>query len=181
MFKPTGIIFLAAVLLAGCATAPTTLEEAYPPPTATNEISSLNWSVPDIGPKPVAPAPKTNAPVIIIRTNLPVPIVPVPKPAPAPVVTWTSLNDWATAHKTGAPHFLSKSPVTTYAIGSSNGVMVLGIGSLGATWNGIEINLGFAPQFIDGEIFLHGLDLQKNLEPLLCAPPLAFPQRTASS
>jgi N-acetylmuramoyl-L-alanine amidase len=52
--------------------------------------------------------------------------------------------------------------------------MVLGIGSREATWNGVEFNLGFAPEFIDGEIFLHGLDLQKNLEPLLCAPPLAF-------
>jgi N-acetylmuramoyl-L-alanine amidase len=52
--------------------------------------------------------------------------------------------------------------------------MVLGIGSLGAAWNGIEINLGFTPQFIDGEVFLNELDLKKNLEPLLCAPPLAF-------
>ena len=70
--------------------------------------------------------------------------------------------------------------MTTYAIGSGNGVMVLGIGSLGATWNGIEINLGFAPQIIDGEVFLHGLDLQKNLEPLLCEPPLTSAP-TASS
>ncbi len=54
--------------------------------------------------------------------------------------------------------------------------MVLGIGTLGATWNGIEINLGFTPEFIDDEVFLHGLDLQKNLEPLLCAPPVSFPK-----
>jgi N-acetylmuramoyl-L-alanine amidase len=53
--------------------------------------------------------------------------------------------------------------------------MVLAIGSLGATWNGIQINLGFEPQIIDGQIFLHELDLQKNLEPLLCAPPISFP------
>ena len=39
-----------------------------------------------------------------------------------------------------------------------------------------EINLGFAPEFIDGEVFLYGLDLQKNLEPLLCEPPISFPQ-----
>ena len=52
--------------------------------------------------------------------------------------------------------------------------MVLDIGSREATWNGIEIHLGFAPEFIDGEVFLHGLDLQKNLEPLLCEPPLTF-------
>ena len=52
--------------------------------------------------------------------------------------------------------------------------MVVEIGSREATWNGVEINLGFAPEFIDGEVFLHGLDFQKCLEPLLCAPPLAF-------
>ncbi|MDE3066671.1 MAG: N-acetylmuramoyl-L-alanine amidase [Verrucomicrobiota bacterium] len=52
--------------------------------------------------------------------------------------------------------------------------MVLGIGSLAATWNGVEIHLGFDPQFIDGDVFLHDLDLQKNLEPLLCEPPLTF-------
>ena len=67
-------------------------------------------------------------------------------------------------------------PTATYAIGSKYGVMVLEIGSLAATWNGVEINLGFAPEFIDGEIFLNGLDLQKNLEPLLCEPPMALPQ-----
>ena len=65
-------------------------------------------------------------------------------------------------------------PVTAYAVGSGNGVMVLGIGSHEATWNGVQINLGFAPEMIDGEICLHGLDLQKCLEPLLCGPPLAF-------
>ena len=93
---------------------------------------------------------------------------------PPPVVTWTSLENWAAEHQIGKVHRISNSPVTTYAVGSSNGVMVLGLGTLGATWNGIEINLGFEPQFIDGEVFLHGLDLQKNLEPLLCEPPLTF-------
>ncbi len=101
-----------------------------------------------------------------------------PKPAPptttAPVTTWSSLARWAAAHNIGAPHRLSDMPVATYAIGSSNGVMVLEIGSHEATWNGVQINLGFTPEFIDGEVFLNGLDLQKNLEPLLCEPPLTF-------
>jgi N-acetylmuramoyl-L-alanine amidase len=48
------------------------------------------------------------------------------------------------------------------------------IGSREATWNGREIHLGFDPEMIDGEVFLHGLDLQKNLEPLLCEKPLNF-------
>ncbi len=64
--------------------------------------------------------------------------------------------------------------MTTYAIGSTNGVMVLTLGSIDAMWNGLEVRLAFEPQLIDGEIFLHGLDLQKNLEPLLCGTALTF-------
>ena len=87
-----------------------------------------------------------------------------------PVTTWISLDNWAAEHGIGKPHLLSNQPVTTYAIGSSNGVMVLAIGSREAAWNGIEIHLGFGPQIIDGQIFVYGLDVQKNLEPLLCEP-----------
>jgi N-acetylmuramoyl-L-alanine amidase len=95
--------------------------------------------------------------------------------APAePITTWTALNRWAMQQKIGTPHFLSSAPVTTCAISSLNGVMILTIGRREASWNGVELLLGFAPEFIDGQMFVHGLDLQKNLEPLLCAPPLTF-------
>jgi N-acetylmuramoyl-L-alanine amidase len=172
MFKSMTIIFGAAILLAGCAPPPNLPPETISPPPVSDEMSSLNWVSLEGVHKPFMPQPsRPIAPVI--RSNPPSAIV--PKPAPAvPIVTWTSLENWAAEHKTGRPHRISDSPVTTYAIGSGNGVMVLGIGTLGATWNGIEINLGFEPQFIDGEVFLHGLDLQKNLEPLLCEPPLTF-------
>ena len=72
---------------------------------------------------------------------------------------------------------MSATPVTAYVIGSANGKMVLDIGSREATWNGVEMNLGFAPQFIDDEIFVYGIDLQKNIEPLLFGPPLPFGNR----
>jgi N-acetylmuramoyl-L-alanine amidase len=163
VFKFTGIIFCSLAFLAGCSTAP--------------PQSPLNWPDTNAVVKPILI--QTNKPVVAIVKSNPSPaIISIPKPAPiAPVVTWTSLGDWAAEHKTGKPHRISDSPVTTYAIGSkSNGVIVLGIGSLGATWNGVGINLGFAPEIIDGEVFLHGLDLQKNLEPLLCEPPILFPQ-----
>lgn len=65
-------------------------------------------------------------------------------------------------------------PVAAYSIASKYGTMVLEIGSREVTWNGIQLSLGFAPQLIDGDISLYGLDLQKNLEPLLCEPPLTF-------
>jgi N-acetylmuramoyl-L-alanine amidase len=172
VFKYAGIIFAAAVFLTGCST-PQSPDETVSPPETNAGFSSLNWAATNVVgnsvvQKPVAPAPK---PVLAaVKTNLPPAII----PKPAPIVTWTSLANWAAEHKTGNVRRISDSPVTTYAVGSSNGVMVLEIGSREATWNGIEINLGFDPQFIDGEIFLHGLDLQKNLEPLLCTPPLTF-------
>jgi N-acetylmuramoyl-L-alanine amidase len=173
VFKTTGIIFAAAIFLAGCATTSKPPEETISSPPVSNEMSSLNWSAPNAIHKPLPQPKKVIAPAV--PSNPPNAIVSKPTSA-APVVTWTSLENWAAEHKIGKTHRVSDSPVTTYAIGSSNGVFVLGIGTLGATWNGIEINLGFDPQFIDDEVFLHGLDLQKNLEPLLCEPPISFPQ-----
>ncbi|MGD0744471.1 MAG: N-acetylmuramoyl-L-alanine amidase [Verrucomicrobiota bacterium] len=160
MLKPAGIIFIAVFFLAGCATAPPRAPYGPLPPNwpATNEVQKPQMPQP---PRPLAPA-----------------VYPKPPPTnaarPAPVITWTSLSRWAAEHEIGAPHLLSELPVTTYAIGSTNGVMVLEIGSREAVWNGVEINLGFEPQLIDNQVFLHGLDLRRNLEPLLCDPPLTF-------
>jgi N-acetylmuramoyl-L-alanine amidase len=133
----------------------------------TGEASSLNWTDPNAVKQ--FPAARSFRPA-----------TPTAKAYPsfaAPVTTWTSLNRWATENKIGALHRLSDTPVATYAMGSANGTMVLEIGSREATWNGTEIQLGFAPEFIDDQIFVHGLDLQKNLEPLLSGAPPAFGNR----
>ena len=133
----------------------------------SNEAPSLNWSDANLVKKfstsrairPGTPAARTN-----------------PSPA-APVTTWTSLNRWAAENKIGQPHLISRTPVATYAIGTANGTVVLDIGSREVSWNGTEIQLGFAPEFIDDQVFIHGLDLQKNLEPLLLGSPPAFGNR----
>ena len=173
MFKFAGILFCGALLfLAGCATQPS----SEPPPgetiSETNAAisSPLNWTNPTAT-NLLAPQPVQRPAVRPVQSNKP-PVV-MAKSAP-PVATWTSLKGWATAHRIGAPHRLKDLPVAEYAIGSSNGMMVLAIGSHEAAWNGVQINLGFTPEFIDGEVFLNSLDLQKNLEPLLCGPPLMF-------
>jgi N-acetylmuramoyl-L-alanine amidase len=163
VFKPAVIIFGTAIFFAGCSTAPR---------QSGNE--PLNWAETNALQKPFTPRPPGPvAAVVQLRQS---PAV-APKPAPsAPVTTWISLDSWAAQRGIGRPHLLSDVPVTTYAIGSSNGVMVLEIGSRDATWNSVQINLGFEPQIIDDQIFVHGLDLQKNLEPLLCEPPQVPPQ-----
>jgi N-acetylmuramoyl-L-alanine amidase len=177
--KLLAIIFVAAILLAGCATTSTPPKEIISSPPRFEGAPSLNWVDANAAQKsfdrqtfgPVAnPGP---APLNFQRW----PSAAVPSlTSAAAMMTWVPLNNWSAQHGIGKPHLLSGLPVTSYAIGSSNGVMVLEIGSRDATWNGVQINLGFGPQFIDDQIFLHGLDLQKNLEPLLCEPPLVPPQ-----
>jgi N-acetylmuramoyl-L-alanine amidase len=130
-------------------------------------MSTLNW-VDTNRAKPFLTPRSTRPPAQPARTN---------PPYTAPVTTWTSLNSWAAANRIGPPHLVSSAPVATYAIGTAKGTMVLDIGSREATWNGVEVQLGFGPQSIDDQIFVHGLDLQKNLEPLLFGPPLTFGRR----
>jgi len=166
------ILFCAALLLllAGCAT-PT-----EPPP---QEWVSTN-AVP-VSPKPVTwqPIPvlgKTNLMVVrtnlvVVKTNLP----PARVVKPPPIYTFTSLERWAAEQKLRAPVLLTKSPLTTYSLSSKQGLLILAIGSREATWNGVTFHLGFAPETIDGQVFVHGLDLRKSFEPLLTDPPLSFP------
>jgi N-acetylmuramoyl-L-alanine amidase len=184
---------LALLLLNGCATSNET-----PPPdwSATNEVSSTEASPKGVRvPLPLLlqtnlpPIPRTNVATTVaktngvaIRTNLPVVLVTnVPtatnfllKPHAPPVNTYTSLKRWALDEKLAPPRLLAKSPLATYAISCERGVMVLAIGSREAIWNGVALHLGFPPEFIDGEVYIHGLDLQKTLAPFLCDHPLVF-------
>jgi N-acetylmuramoyl-L-alanine amidase len=152
VFK-SGIFFIAVIFLAGC---------------AGNTVHRLPPSEP-AGVKGVLPTPPSTQPIPVV--NYPLPAV----PQTVPITTWTSLSDWAAQNHIGTLQRLNNLSVAAYAIASKNGTMVMEIGSREVTWNGIQLSLGFAPQFIDGAVCLYGLDLQKNLEPLLCDPPLEFP------
>ena len=170
MFKPANIIFCAfLLLLAGCATAPQPAEET-PAATgmATNAVSHLPaWRAPILPPATNAPpGGQINAPPVRITR-------------PAPLLAWTSLNRWTAQVKLSPPHLVATTPITAYALNSPNGVLTLVLGSRDALWNGVELHLGFAPEIIDGQLFVYGVDLQKNLAPLLTRPPLGFgPRRT---
>lgn len=177
MFKPAGILFLGALIfLAGCATTPTRPEEAISAVAPTPGAAGMNWVDPSARPEPPAPPARKTSPPLVIISNRPPVLLPKPAPAPAraPATTWVALNRWTAEHQLAAPRLLAKTPLTTYQVSSARGVMILALGSHEAAWNGIEIHLGFEPQMIDGQVCLHGLDLQKTFEPLLCAPPLTF-------
>jgi len=115
--------------------------------------------------------PQTNWPPLSVRTNIP-PATNIFKAAP--VLTWTSLDRWAAENKIGAVRRMSNGPTTRYFIDCKKGLLILEIGSTEAIWRGMQFHLGFAPEIIDNQVFIHGLDLQKNLVPLLLGEPLAF-------
>ena len=103
-------------------------------------------------PPPYTPPPSTYQP-------------PSPKPpAFAPQAQWISLQSWAAQTGASAPARVSQ---TVFQVKSSTGVLQFTIGSRRASWNGIQFNLGFAPTTTNGAPFIHSLDIEKNLGPLL--------------
>ncbi len=171
MYKLVGII-LAVMFM--CVAGPAR-------PSNEGKMPEVSWVNTNIIHNPFGPQPVKVSPPITSSNGPSVPAeewqppVATGRQTPArPIMTWVSLENWAAEHGIGKPHLLSSQPVTSYAVGSTNGVIILAIGSREATWNGVEIHLGFEPQIIDGQICLYGPDLQKNLEPLLCDPPLAL-------
>lgn len=165
MFKLSGLIAAAGLLLlTGCSSVPTNNDDLPP----------REWSITDEAPTatPTNTQPPQVSPIrqVAVRTNTPAPAA----SRPAPVLTWTSLTRWAAENHLEAPRKTIISPVATYAISSERGTVTLEIGSREATWRGMIMHLGFPPEIIDDQIFVHGLDLQKNLAPLLLGPPLAF-------
>ena len=154
------------MLVAGCSTLS---ENREPPP---REWSLTNSAA---GPVTTNHFKRINAPVQMIPSPAAHSNVPPQKISrPAAALTWTSLNRWAAENKLSSPRRLTNSPVASYAVTSPQGTFILEIGSREATWRGLEILLGFTPEIIDGQVFVHGLDLQKNLEPLLLGGPFTF-------
>ncbi len=65
------------------------------------------------------------------------------------------------------PRHLGNDVPPTYSFASTNGTMILRVGSQLAWWNDVEYRLGFAPQLINGHPFIQHLDVQKNFVPLV--------------
>jgi N-acetylmuramoyl-L-alanine amidase len=119
-----------------------------------------------------------------IETNLVTSTPPVnpakPKPAPAPpahrthrtTATWVPWSEWAEQNGWGKPERVRNTPTWTYQIKGSHGVLEATAGSRTALWNGLNLELGFAPRRSNGDLLLHALDLEKTLDPLTAEPPL---------
>jgi len=149
--------------LAGCGTAPVRPD--------ANKVLPPNWDS-DLGPaheiENIVIARPTNNVAILpaLPTNPPPPL----RANPAPLVTaesgMISLNRWAAQNGLGAVRVLPLPPTVAYTIKTSHGNFTIRAGSLVAYWDRLEVRLGFPPQLLGDQIFLHTLDLKKVLEPL---------------
>jgi N-acetylmuramoyl-L-alanine amidase len=103
---------------------------------------------------------------------VPVPATP-PLAAPAPshlkffAGTWVPLEPWCRLNGFGALRQTASGNTVVYSFVTTNGAFSVRMGSQLAYWNGLEVRLGFAPQIIDGQPFMHDLDLRKNFAPLV--------------
>jgi N-acetylmuramoyl-L-alanine amidase len=163
VFKNAVIILAVAIVFAGCSTSKP--PEKVVEPDEGKAAPELNWNSP--AQKSVASQPSRT----MISSNQSTAV----QKNSTLLTTWIPLSQWAAEHGLKPPRLFASSPEAAYSINSANGTMILAIGSREVTWNGITVNLGYAPELIDGEIYLYGIDLQKNLEPLLCEPPISFP------
>jgi N-acetylmuramoyl-L-alanine amidase len=92
-------------------------------------------------------------------------------PAIQPTDTWVPLKRWSKLNASVALNRVSPALVPTYTLRSTNGTFTLQQGSRVAHWDGLELRLGFTPQMIDGQPYVHALDLEKTIQPLLQGAP----------
>lgn len=156
-----GIVLFLLLVSAGCVNVP----RGERPPDVTLEPETPAASIVQApAPKPVVSPPKAAAPV-------PAPPQRATQP-PQPdqyqfhqAETWVLLDHWCQMNSFTSPRRIADVP-PTYSFASTNGTMVLRVGSQLARWNDAEYHLGFAPELIGGQLYVHRLDIQKNFMPL---------------
>jgi len=117
------------------------------------------------------------------QTNIPTaPVSSATKPAvpkfAEPIPTWVQLGRWCKEHNLPPPRASLFGTQPAFSITTAGGVFTFHLGSTVATWQGVQLWLGFVPRLIDGQPALHALDVQKNLVPLaLNTNPIALAQQ----
>jgi N-acetylmuramoyl-L-alanine amidase len=126
------------------------------------------------------PPAQTSAPPVTVVAPPPLTNTVVAKPTPVwPsnwVNTWIPLQSWSQFNgmQKITQHGSNQAPA--FDLHASNAVMSLKVGSKVVRYNGLECWLGYTPQMIKGKPYIHSLDAQKNLQPLL--EPTAYEFKT---
>ena len=145
--------------MAGCSSMPPRVDPTQPlPPDWDSDLGPAHEMEGNIPPRP-APTPTQNP-----KT------VPQSHPTPAPLSTaetgMVSLNRWALQNGLGSLRTIPLTPNPAHSVKTPHGSLVVQANSLVAYWDRLEVRLGFKPQQIGDQIFLHALDIKKLLEPL---------------
>jgi len=148
VLTPGRILLCVLVVLAGCSA----------PPKRDPAAAPQEWTDDTIQPSP-APDYTPSAPVNAA--------IPDSVRSTTPELSWLSLRRWAAERGLDAPQCVAKLPVATFTLATPKGTMGVQVGSRVASWRGVDLQLGFAPQLINDKVFLHALDLERNLLPLL--------------
>lgn len=165
----------ACLFAIGCSTAsrPTAFRPRVP-----------DWEAEDIAPKAQVEAGTHSTTQLQSESINPAPAMVLPKAGNDPAVpkpslrtesqpheTWLPLVRWSQANELPTPtRTYDPAGIPRFAINSTNGTFALTAGSKVVYWQGTELRLGFAPVLIDGQPYIHRLDLAKTLQPLLKRP-----------
>jgi N-acetylmuramoyl-L-alanine amidase len=169
-----GTAGLSVMLLAGCAgtgeSPPDWSAADTVAPAAQHEEVTTNSLPPAVS---IAPPPAPEPPPVVTAAT-------TAKPAPPPpshqaAVTWVPLNQWCAAHGFDKPCATSLDSFPAFALNTTNGSFILRTGSPLAQWNGLDIRLAYAPQLVGDQPFIHSLDLNKTLQPLIAGAPFVSP------
>lgn len=140
---------------------PFPVDVAPPPTVRTNSVPATNTVLPPVAPNPVVVSP------------IPVPQHPLPPATNAATKThrdaatpeWVDLNQWCS--QTGLGQLEIGRTQGHFTLQSKRGNLEFTAKSQSARWKGMMFLLGYAPQISHGKCYVHRLDLQNNVQPLV--------------
>ena len=145
------------IFLAGCQTAPP--PGSRPEPTLTTVVVAEPLSLATPAPLPFPPPETNTAPVAFTSPAWPRDWD----------NAWVPLESWGRFNGLGKPVQLSGGPEALFQIQTTNGLMLVKMGSHTLNFDGLQYGLGFAPRLIRGLPYVHSLDARKNFQALLGA------------
>jgi N-acetylmuramoyl-L-alanine amidase len=154
------------LILAGCGTAPVRKGSRAPLPADWDSELGPGRAIENV----TLPEP-TNT-VITPPTNR---IVRRPASPPLAETGMVSLSRWADQNGYGPVRVLPLNPTVAHSIKTPYGNFTVRAGSLSAYYNRIEVRLGFRPQQIGDQVYLHALDLKKVVAPLALGTSVVTP------